>query len=267
MVLTHNAPASLNRCLSAIAGQTDSPARVLVVDMASDPPVDSLALDVSIPLTVCRSDENLGPAGGWALAFNEFLDSPYSYAWVMDDDMVPELNCFEELWIKAAKHDEPPYVFPLATQRDGSVEQWGSWCGFLISKEIVRDVGVPDADLFWWAEDTEYNHWRVPAAGHRRRTARKAMVRHDGIRQGDSVPTWKYYYETRNMIYLHLHVMHRVGWFPRNFSKLMVRAILRERSGHIERAGAIARGVADGVRGRLGIRYPVSAMRERSSRS
>ncbi len=88
-------------------------------------------------------------------------------------------------------------------------------------------------------------------------------MRHDGIRQGTSVPTWKYYYETRNMIYLHLHVMHRVGWFPRNFTKLMGRAVVREDSDHVRRALAILRGVWDGLWGRLGRRYPVSPLRER----
>ena len=60
--------------------------------------------------------------------------------------------------------------------------------------------------------------------------------------------------------------MHRVGRFPRNFSMLLGRAFWKERSGYVKRAGAIAHGVADGVRGRLGIRYPVTPMQERSSR-
>ena len=84
---------------------------------------------------------------------------------------------------------------------------------------------------------------------------------------GDSIPTWKYYYETRNSIYFHFHVMHRTGRFPRNFSRLLGRAFLKERSGYVKRTGAIIRGVADGVRGRLGIRYPVTPMSERSSRT
>ena len=31
------------------------------------------------------------------------------------------------------------------------------------------------------------------------------------------------------MLYLHLHVMHRVGWYPRNMTKLVARAVVRER--------------------------------------
>ena len=39
LVLTHNAPQSLARCLSAIDAQTEAPEEVLVVDNASQPPV------------------------------------------------------------------------------------------------------------------------------------------------------------------------------------------------------------------------------------
>ena len=216
-------------------------------------------------MRVVRSEANLGPAGGWAIAFTEFLQSPYEFAWVMDDDMIAEPDCLTNLWAVADHFGESPFVFPLVEQMDGSTQQWGAWCGILIAQDIVQQVGVPNADLFWWAEDTEYCEWRLPQAGHPRRIAELALVRHDAIRQGGGVPTWKYYYETRNMIYLHLHVMRRVGWFPRNFAHLMGRAFWRERSGYFERLVAIAKGVLDGVIGRLGIRYPIESMRERET--
>ena len=263
-MLSHNAPASLQRCLSAIASQTTPPAAVLVVDNASEPPIEGENIDIGIPIRVVRSEENLGPAGGWAIALSEFLADPYDFAWVMDDDIVPETDCLARLHDCGAEHGGPAFVFPYARQPDGVVGQWGSWCGFVIAKEIVREVGVPRAELFWWAEDTEYCHWRIPNAGHPRVIAEGALVRHDAIRQGDGVPTWKYYYETRNLIYLHLHVMKRLGWFPRNFTRLVGRALLREHGGYLRRFSAMAAGAYDGVFGRLGIRYPVVPMSERS---
>ena len=87
--------------------------------------------------------------------------------------------------------------------------------------------------------------------------------------RGD-VPPWKYYYEARNMLYYHLYIMHKVGRYPRNVSKLLGRAIFRPQNRRLECWWAIARGLFDGAFGRLGIRYPVSSMRERdlsSSRS
>jgi len=264
VVLTHNAPDSLARVLRAIAAQTTPPQGVLVVDNASDPPVEREGLpDIAPEVTVFRSDVNGGPAGGYALGLQAFLDSDFRHAWVIDDDMLPEPECLERLWVVAEKDLETTFVFPVSYQIDGSFGAWPSWCGFLVSHRIVEEVGVPRADLFWWAEDTEYLQWRIPKAGYPMRVVGDAIVRHDSIRHGVGIPVWKYYYEARNMLYVHMYVKHRVGRYPRNMSKLIARAILREPEGRLVRLMAAGHGVWDGARGRLGITYPTEPMHER----
>jgi rhamnopyranosyl-N-acetylglucosaminyl-diphospho-decaprenol beta-1,3/1,4-galactofuranosyltransferase len=120
------------------------------------------------------------------------------------------------------------------------------------------------ADLFWWAEDTEYLQWRIPKAGFTMQVVGDALVDHDPIRHGDGVPLWKYYYESRNMLYVHLYVKRTLGRYPLNMSKLLARAVLREKGGRLRRLAVMARGLSDGVRGKLGLRYPVEPMREQS---
>jgi rhamnopyranosyl-N-acetylglucosaminyl-diphospho-decaprenol beta-1,3/1,4-galactofuranosyltransferase len=268
LVLSHNAPLALARCLDAIATQTVRPGSVVVVDNASRPPVRTdragspVGAGAPLPVSVVRSDTNLGPAGGWALAFEELLARPDAFAWVMDDDIVPDPECLETLLGDAGDDPKAAFLFPRSVQPDGSVGEWGSWCGFLISRHIVEQVGVPRAELFWWAEDNEYCHWRIPQAGYPRRIVDGAVVQHDAVRQGSRVPLWKYYYEARNMLYLHLHVMHRVGWYPRNVTKLVARALLRERGRRLLCLRTIALGLSDGAMGRLGIRFPVEPMQE-----
>ena len=83
------------------------------------------------------------------------------------------------------------------------------------------------------------------------------MVHHDAIRQGGDLPTWKYYYESRNMLYFHWHIMHRAGRYPRNFARLIGRAAVRQKQAKLASLWAIAKGFADGAFGRLGIRYPI----------
>jgi rhamnopyranosyl-N-acetylglucosaminyl-diphospho-decaprenol beta-1,3/1,4-galactofuranosyltransferase len=264
MVLTHNAPDALHRCLAAVAGQAVVPAAAIVVDNASAPPVDARALAArhGLAVTVVRSDANLGPAGGWALAFEELLARPFDHAWVLDDDIVADPECLEALLDAARPDPKAAFVFPRAIQPDGAVGEWGSWCGFVVARAIVEEVGVPRAEFFWWAEDNEYCHWRIPQAGYPRRLVEGAVVQHDAVRQGERVPLWKYYYEARNMLYIHLHVMHRVGWYPRNVTKLVARAVLRERGRRIQCLRTIALGLRDGAMGRLGIRYPIEPMAE-----
>jgi rhamnopyranosyl-N-acetylglucosaminyl-diphospho-decaprenol beta-1,3/1,4-galactofuranosyltransferase len=266
VVLTHNAPGSLERCLAAIAAQSIPPEAVLVVDNASQPPVARESLAIwSGPTTLVRSEINTGPAGGYHQALACFLESGYLHAWVLDDDMRPDRFCLERLWEVAGRDPESAFVFPVSRQADGSWGNWPSWCGFVVARPVIEAVGLPMAELFWWAEDTEYLQWRIPEAGFERQVVNQAIVDHDAIRQGKGVPLWKYYYESRNMLYVHLHVKHRIGRYPRNMSKLLARAMVREKGGRLPRLAVIARGIADGVRGRLGIRYPVEPMSERTT--
>ncbi len=266
LILTHNAPESLRRCLEAIVGQSTPPEAVLVVDNASTPPVEPDGWPAEGPtVTVVRSEVNTGPAGGYAEALEEFLASGHGHAWVLDDDMRPEVHCLERLWAAASEAPESAFVFPVSQQADGSYGVWPSWCGFVVSRQIVAAVGVPRAELFWWAEDTEYLQARIPGAGYERRVVEHAVVYHDAVRQSDTVPLWKYYYEARNMLWVHLHVKRRVGRYPRSVSKLVARAVLREGAGRLQRVEVIARGLWDGARGNLGIRFPVEPMQERTA--
>jgi GT2 family glycosyltransferase len=262
MVLSHNAPRTLRRCLDAIEAQTVRPGSIIVVDNASEPPVRADELGTALAVSVVRSDTNLGPAGGWALAFEELLAGASDFAWVLDDDMVADPECLEALLGQARLDPKAAFCFPRAIQPDGTVGEWGSWCGFVVSHHIVEEVGVPRAELFWWAEDNEYCHWRIPQAGYPRRLVDGAVVQHEAVRQAARVPLWKYYYESRNMLYLHLHVMHRVGWYPRNVTKLVARAVVRERGRRVACLRTILLGLSDGAMGRLGIRFPVQPMQE-----
>lgn len=264
LVLTHNAPASLGRCLDAIAAQSLAPSGVLVVDNASAPPAAPPPAAGGIPVLLVRSEQNTGPAGGWALALRQFTASGHRLAWVLDDDMVPEPDCLARLWARV--HDDPDraFAFPRSYDADGSWAQYPSWCGFLVARPVVEAAGLPMEELFWWAEDTEYLRFRIPRAGFPRQNVKDARVHHDAIRQGGTVPVWKYYYEARNMLYLHTRIMRRVGWYPRNTFKLVGRAVKTPGAGRWPRLLAIGRGMADGALGRLGTQYPIGTLRERT---
>jgi rhamnopyranosyl-N-acetylglucosaminyl-diphospho-decaprenol beta-1,3/1,4-galactofuranosyltransferase len=265
LVLTHNAPTSLGRCLDAIAAQSEPPVAVLVVDNASDPPVQPEALRRhSMPVRLVRSERNTGPAGGWAHALREFTTSGHRLAWVLDDDMVAEPDCLARLFERVRDDPDRAFAFPRSFDGEGVGAQYPSWCGFLVARPVVEAAGLPMEELFWWAEDTEYLRFRIPRAGFRRQNVREARVHHDAVRQGGAVPVWKYYYEARNMLYLHSRVMRRVGWYPRNTAKLIGRAVTTPGGGRARRLAAIGRGMADGALGRLGVRYPVGTLQERS---
>ncbi len=263
VVLTHNARTALERCVAAIAAQEPRPGAILVVDNASREPVADLA-DTVEGLTVIRLDENLGPAGGYAAALDAFVASRYEYAWVMDDDCAPEVHALDaELRIAS------PDTLVLATVRSSETSdpvQGFGWWGALIPRAVVQRVGVPNAELFWWTEDTEYLQWRIPNAGCSVRFTDEPVISVNHGRDDASKPAWKYYYEARNQVHYRLYVQRppttpvpenltvRVrSWRAlRSVTKLGVRAVAREHDGRVAKLAMVARGTFDGLRGRLG---------------
>jgi rhamnopyranosyl-N-acetylglucosaminyl-diphospho-decaprenol beta-1,3/1,4-galactofuranosyltransferase len=262
VVLTYDAPAAAAACVEAIRAQNAPVTTILVIDNASNPRVDAATLGNNA--IVVRNDENLGPAGGYAVGLTRFLEVGDDFAWVMDDDCRPETDALA--LALAAGADGRTVVMSTMVDRDtGALSNTHGWCGVLIPRVVVADVGVPDGSLFWWTEDTEYVQWRIPRAGW-------TLVRSDArvdvgrTRESSAKPAWKYYYETRNQVHYRLHTQHvadrplprhlhfrvRAWRAARAFTKLGSRALLRERSGRFAKFAMVLRGGSDGLRGRLG---------------
>jgi GT2 family glycosyltransferase len=262
LVLTHNAPTALERCVKAISAQSEPPDSVLVIDNGSNPPVAHDQLPPDLPLVrIIRSDVNSGPAGGWALALREFLAGEEDLAWLMDDDNVPDPSCLAKLAKVAVGTGDRTFLFPRWIQPDGTSPDSGAWCGFLISRAAVKDAGLPREDLFWFEEDSEYTRYRLPRAGYPSRRVWGAVVHHLPARHHKAVPVWKFYYEARNLTWFHMYVRRRLGWYPRLIVVLVGRAVL-EANGRTVRVMAIGRGIWHGATQQLGIRFPVDSLHE-----
>ena len=134
----------------------------------------------------------------------------------------------------------------------GEITHYPGWCGVLLGREVVESAGLPRADFFWWAEDFEYLMLRIPGAGFPMHITPEVVVDHQHGRKQWGNPPWKYYYETRNNVYLHLYIKHGRGRWPRKLAGLTLRAIVREDEGRGIRLKMIGRGVVDGIAGRLG---------------
>ncbi len=263
IVLTFDARDALEDCLRGIRAQTRALDTLLVVDNASTVPVDDLVEPVP-HASLLRLPDNLGPAGGYARGLQAFLDSDATHAWVMDDDCVPAADALaRQLSVVATA----PVVLSRMLDRDTSaVIDTQGWCGVLLARAVVEAVGVPDAQLFWWSEDTEYLQWRIPRAGFRVERCEDARVEVRKARPDAAKPAWKYYYEARNQVYYRMVTQHvdaepvptwltwrvRAGRAARSVGKLAARAVVRERHQRLRKLTMVGRGTVDGLRGRLG---------------
>jgi GT2 family glycosyltransferase len=217
---------------------------------------------------------NVGPAGGYAAGLTEFLSSEHDHAWLIDDDCVPAPDALATQ-LERATLDEPQPVV-LATMVDHATREITNtqgWCGVLVPRAVVAQVGVPDAALFWWNEDTEYLQWRIPRSGFKVVRSEQARVAVSRSRLTGK-PAWKYYYEARNQVYYRVHTQRprgpragpvrrplkrRVRWWraTRSVTRLAVRAVVRESDDRGAKVAMVWRGTRDGIAGRLGATVPV----------
>jgi GT2 family glycosyltransferase len=276
IVLTFNSPRSLQRCLAGIRDQSVVLRHVVVVDNASEESVDPF-VDAVPGSRVLRLDRNVGPAGGHAAGLREFLKSPCRWAWVLDDDCWahPDSLGAQLAAARGAGGARRPLVLSNVKDAETALPAGGmGWCGVLLAREIVENVGVPNEALVWWTEDTEYLQWRIPRAGFAVITCDDAVVEVNRTRARGTKPPWKFYYESRNQVYHRLHVQRPTDQWPvpryltlrvrawraaRSVAKLGGRALFVERSGRLGKSWMVLRGALDGVRGRLGETVPLGA--------
>jgi len=208
VILTYRRTELLRRCVDAVLGQTRPPDSILVVDN------DRLARIVIADrpgAEVVETGQNLGPAGGYHFGFRLALERGADRIWTVDDDLEPGAGCLEALLSASSGAD---VVVPLQLKRTKVQGHPPSWNGALFGAGVVRAVGLPREEFFFWAEDTEY-FLRIKMAGFPVRKVNDATVMHwnpeDRFRGRRR--DWRLYYEVRNGLYyrLRIHPLTRRG--------------------------------------------------------
>lgn len=260
IITAYNSPQALRRCLEALAGQTRLPDGVLIVDNSDPVPADISDISEAIRdrTRLLRPGRNTGPAGGFSLGLETFMaEGVWTHAWLMDDDCYPEQPALERLLQAAAEMPQGSLIFPTSINEiSGVAENNPGWSGLLLDRSAVEMGGLPRADFFWWAEDTEYLQYRLPRSGVHVARAEGAEVKYDLIRRSGGRPPWKYYYEARNTAYYRLYIQ--------NFTLSRLRKLVRTEllllgsamtgPHRLVKLRMFQRGVRDGFAKRLGIR-------------
>lgn len=227
------------------------------------------------------------------------LKKGHDWIWTFDDDSVPAVDALERLMDGGARagasddmgliaglpvHRETGICYPPLLWRDGFIrpspellkqEVWFADLAFasgsMVSREMVGNIGLPRADFFMDFFDFEYC-LRARSRGYKIAIITDVQFSHDvghprPVRFAgrsrlwpDHAP-WREYYMSRNLVY-------SVWWlYPNARTKqFAVRHLARHAAGVVlfgsKKAISLVRmaqGFADGVRGRLGMRFAPAA--------
>lgn len=299
IVVTYNRRELLQTCLLGIAKQARVPDITIIVDNASADGTSEWLLNW-LPGHLPKSKlitlkKNRGGAGGFAIGMQRALDVGAEWIWMMDDDAEPHPTALNELMLVAT---DPQNIYgSLAT--NGEATSWTTtltgppsravnkvsempetaevqslpFLGFMIHRDLVQMIGLPDADYFIAADDVEYCV-RASRAGAKIIISGKSHIEHPKAQRytvrilGNDVtylclPPWKRYYDTRNRLliarkYYGLRLLTQT--VPGSFVRLF--AALRYEPRRLGQLWAFSAGMFDGLLGIKGGRHAKWGIRQ-----
>lgn len=185
VVVTYNRLALLQRTIAALKAQTRPLDAIVVVNNgATDGTADWLETQQGLEVF---TQDNVGGSGGFARGIREAGQMGADRIWCMDDDVFPRPSCLERLLEAAATHPDAAILAPrrfmgdkiichdftrynltnpLASMYGGKLRKCPptaptyvagtAFEGPLISRQVVDTVGLPNAELFIFCDDTDY---------------------------------------------------------------------------------------------------------------
>ncbi|MGZ4448093.1 MAG: glycosyltransferase family 2 protein [Nocardioides sp.] len=236
VIVTFNRADLLTGMLDALAQQTHPPDAVFVVDNASTDHTAEVLGRNDLPLRVTTTPDNLGGAGGFSLGVQQAHEAGFDRIWLVDDDVVPAPDCLallmaqdhacllsvredtrgrlvekaatrfdlrNPLAIKPKTHMvETDYGTRAAMPELVEVENV-AFEGFMVRREVVDAVGLPDASFFIFYDDVDFA-LRARRAGYRIWAVRDAvLVRQLDFDQQHDLAGWKGFYMFRNLFVVH----------------------------------------------------------------
>lgn len=292
VVVTFNRRALLNECLDALDRSSLKPGFTVVVDNAStDGTSDSLIREGRLAerrIDLLELDSNRGGAGGFSAGLARAISSGADWVWMMDDDAAPHPTALEELMKVAIDTsnvygsvavcgDETSWVTTVLAPAIGEVTladevpvsgrvQFLPFLGYLIHRDLIAKIGLPDEGFFIAADDVEYC-LRVQKLGGEIVIAGKSRIEHPKSRPYKTrvlgrtltclaLPPWKRYYDTRNRILIarrHFGIRLLTQTIPGSFVRLF--ATLKSEPDRVRQIHAFVAGMTDGLLGLKGLRH------------
>jgi len=260
--------------LEAVRQETRAPDDILIVDEADADATRALAREAGARLVPLPTGE--GPAGAFYAGMKEAYDDGFDWLWLLYDDVLPEPSALERLLQASTAVPDLPAPYLLASKvltpagqlhpghapfadtkrvphavrsvSSGLVPvRSADFASLLVSRAAIRDHGLPIGDYFDGEYDREYTArllregigFVVPASVVRRdaQPGRRSSGQADGL-----------YLDVRNAVFM----MKGDAWMGREKVQLAIDLVPRARAGlrdsGLRGAGAVARGLADGLR-------------------
>lgn len=182
IIVTYNRLPLLKECISNLINQNFILDNIFVVNNNSSDGTKEY-LDSMFETTIVRPinlEENIGGAGGFSRGLKyAYENSSSDYFLIMDDDTMSEKDTIVELVKKADQLDFGFLCSDVRWYKDDNAcllncpvvdRDWNdklgeglvklksaSFVSFMVSRNMVKEYGLPISEMFIWADDVEYS--------------------------------------------------------------------------------------------------------------
>lgn len=186
IVVTYNRKKLLEENINALLNQTYKEHDVMIIDNAStDGTRELIETKFRDKVIYHNTEKNIGGAGGFAFGLEKAIKTGYEYAWIMDDDSIPEEGALESLIEKAQNVDSDfSFLASLVYWTDGEIFPMNipgfnyrkkinarfdlirkykimpidtcSFVGCFINLKFAKKTALPIAEFFIYGDDIEY---------------------------------------------------------------------------------------------------------------
>lgn len=231
VVVTYNRKELLAENITALLAQSYPDHDILIIDNAStDGTYDTVRSFSDGQIRYYNTGANLGGAGGFAFGIKTAIEAGYKYAWVMDDDAIPEKNALQSLADKAGRiNDDFSFIASNVLWKDGSISIMNtpaaapanlsgyasdrfrpvkscSFVGCFINLERAAETALPIAEFFIYGDDVEYTS-RLRAMAPAFQDLESIIIHKSPSNMGIDIARdtesriGRYYYQARNEMY------------------------------------------------------------------
>ena len=237
IIVTYNRKNLLEQNITALLNQTYKEHDIIVIDNASTDGTKELIESFSDKRIIYyNTGENLGGAGGFSYGLEKAIELGYEYAWIMDDDSIPETEALESL-IKKSKLIENKFSFiaSLVYWTDGTLCNMNipeykykskldikfdlirkykimpidtcSFVGCFVNLKYAEQIGLPISEFFIYGDDVEYT-LRLRKVAPAYLDLDSIIIHKTPYNQGADIATAdenrisRYFYQSRNGMYI-----------------------------------------------------------------
>lgn len=186
VIVTHNRLALLKDAISALRSQTYDSTILVVNNGSTDGTRKYLDNQHNI---IVINQENVGGAGGFFTGLKYAAENGFEFAWIMDDDVLPDkdaLHFLLEAYDYLSSREDVGFLCSTVLDAEGNAANvptintrrskngYSSWNKYvkngyagvssatfvsvLIPTKIIYSVGLPFKEFFIWGDDTEYTN-------------------------------------------------------------------------------------------------------------